>query len=382
MVDRFNAVAARRNVDFEAWFSARTESDRSWIVDESRWEFRHRYLRALDRGTSALALPTPLLSGRRPDVFVSLYAGADFLAGSALARKRGARSAFFVEVTYDAWVRRRWWKETLKSHAFGRVDGILTPGVDGASVARRYGARPERIHIVPHVIDFAQFAWAGQLSQTDRAEIRDALGVCGVVFAYVGRLWTGKGLTYLLDAFAELQRADVGNVSLLFVGDGRDEALLRARARENGLRNVAFCGFQHGDVLPRLYGASDVFVFPTLGDPFGMAILEAMACELPVIATTACGEIDERVVDGENGFLVPPADKDRLLEKMTRLAGDAELRRRMGRASRERVDGHAPDLWADAFERAVEKILRMPPVRSTRAHASSSSNADEMAGVR
>lgn len=63
-MDRFEAVAARRNIEFAALFSARTESDRSSIVDESRWHFPHRDLPAVDRGTPALALPTPLLSSQ------------------------------------------------------------------------------------------------------------------------------------------------------------------------------------------------------------------------------------------------------------------------------------------------------------------------------
>jgi glycosyltransferase involved in cell wall biosynthesis len=152
-------------------------------------------------------------------------------------------------------------------------------------------------------------------------------------------------------------------VSLLLVGDGLDEGFLRGRVRANGLQNVVFCGFQHDDVLPRYYAASDVFVFPTLGDPFGMVVLEAMACGLPVIATTASGEIGERVVDGVNGFLVPPASSDQLVDRMELLAREHELRRRMGRASLEKVAGQSPQQWAESFEQAIASIVAMPPAR-------------------
>jgi glycosyltransferase involved in cell wall biosynthesis len=366
MVERFDALATRRNLDFEAWFSARTESDRSWKVDESQWRFSYRYLPSVELRASALALPSPLLRGRAPDVLVSLYAGADFVAGSTLARHRGARIAFWVEVTYDAWVKRRRWKEAVKSRILPSADGILTAGDDGHSFARRYGVSDDRIHHVPHVVDFERLARGARLAEGERDRLRAELGVRGVTFVYVGRLWAGKGLTYLLEAFGELQARDVGEVSLLLVGDGSDEDELRARARALGLRNAVFYGFQREEALPRLYAASDVFVFPTLGDPFGMVVLEAMACGLPVISTTAAGEISERVVEGVNGFLVAPASSGQLLERMTVLARDEALREAMGSASVRKVAGQSPDAWAEAFERALDKILAMPRTSDSR----------------
>jgi glycosyltransferase involved in cell wall biosynthesis len=366
MVERFDVLARRGKLDFEAWFSARTESDRSWKVDEARWQFRYRYLPSVELGASALAFPAPLLRGRAPDVLVSLYAGADFLAGSTLARRRGARIAFWVEVTYDAWVKRRRWKEAVKSRILPRADGILTAGDDGRSFARRYGVYDDRIHHVPHVVDFERLARAARLAEGERDRLRAELGVRGITFIYVGRLWAGKGLTYLLEAFSGLQAREVGEVSLLLVGDGLDEDELRDRARALRLRNVVFCGFQGDDVLPRLYAASDVFVFPTLGDPFGMVVLEAMACGLPVIATAAAGEISDRVVEGVNGFVVAPASSDQLLERMTVLARGEDLREAMGAASVRKVAGQSPDAWAEAFEQAVGKILAMPRTSDSR----------------
>jgi glycosyltransferase involved in cell wall biosynthesis len=371
MVDRFNAVAARRNVAFEAWFSSRTESDRSWKVDESTWLFPHRYLPTIGRGGALTAVPTPLLREPAPDIFVSLYAGTGYLAGSALARRRGSRTAFWVEPTFDALVRRRRWKEALKSRVFPNADGILTTGQDGRAFARRYGAVDERIHHVPHVIDFEPLSRAARSSHDRRDEVRAELALRGVTYLYVGRLWEKKGLTYLLDAFGELQRRSDGEVSLLLVGDGLDEGHLRSRVRANGLQNVVFCGFQHEDVLPRYYAASDVFVFPTLGDTFGMVVLEAMACGLPVIATTASGEIAERVVDDVNGFLVAPASSDQLLERMELLGREDELRLRMGRASVEKAAGQSPQQWAELFEQAIANIVAMPPARHSKAASSS-----------
>jgi glycosyltransferase involved in cell wall biosynthesis len=363
MVERFNAVARRRNLDFEAWFSARTEAGRSWRVDEGSWEFPHTYLPSVDRGTYPLALPTPLLRRRLPDVLVSLYAAPSFLLGSALAAARGARAVFWSEVTFDSWIRRRRWKERAKSALFPRVDAIFTAGNDGREFARRYGAHPGRIFVVPHVVDYAHYARGSALTHEERERVRAELGLRGVTFVYVGRLWVGKGLEHLVRAFASLQRTHPGDVSLLLVGDGVDEELVRTHCRASHLENVVFAGFHDSESLPRLYAAADIFVFPTLGDPFGMVVLEAMACGLPVIATTASGEIHDRVVDGLNGFIVPPADADALSDRMQVLAQDPERRRAMAEASRLRVEGQSPDHWAEAFESAISRTLDLPKWR-------------------
>lgn len=363
MVERFNAIARREHLRFEAWFSTRTIHGRSWRVDETNWEFLYRYLPSIGRGPYPLAIPTPLLRGDAPDVFVSLYAAPAFVLGWALARQKGARTALWVEATNDTSVTRRPWKEALKRQIFPRADGILTTGMDGASFARGYRARSERIHHIPHVIDFNRYATQSRISPAQRNRLRNQLGLRGVIFLYVGRLLRGKGLTYLLEAFGLLQRSGVGETSLLLVGDGADEALLRERCREASTDNVVFAGFRDADALPELYGLADVFVFPTLGDTFGLVVDEAMACGLPVISTSAAGEIGDRIEEGVNGFIVPPADVDQLLDRMRLLLQDAVLRRHMGDKSVAKVCDQTPNLWAEEFEKAVERILSMPRVR-------------------
>jgi glycosyltransferase involved in cell wall biosynthesis len=361
MVERFTALAERGNLNLEVWFSARTESDRSWAVVEESWRFPYRYLPAMP-GRPASTVPLPALRAR-PDVLVSLYASPSFMLGSTVARLRGIRTAYWVEVTFDAWITRRRWKERLKSGLLPCADGILTAGRDGAAFAMRYGASPERIFTVPHVIDFDRYATGSARARASREAVRAQLGLRGVTFAYVGRLWSGKGLDQLLDAFAGLEREDTHDVSLLLVGDGTDEARLRKRCADDGFEDVVFAGSHDGDALPPLYAAADAFVFPTLGDPFGMVVLEAMACGLPVISTSAAGEIADRIDEGVNGFVVPPADAEALRERMGLLARDPSLRSRMGDAARATVAGQSPAVWAEAFEEAVDKLLSLPRIR-------------------
>jgi glycosyltransferase involved in cell wall biosynthesis len=213
------------------------------------------------------------------------------------------------------------------------------------------------------VIDFGHYSRRLERLSQSRAQTRDELGVRGVTFVYVGRLAAGKGLEYLIDAFAAVQRTSSTEASLLIIGDGDQEAELRARCASERLENVVFAGFQEDDALLALYAASDVFVFPTLGDTFGMVVVEAMASGLPVISTSAAGEINDRIDEGVNGFIVAPADADALGERMQRLALDESLRKRMGTAARSKVANQSPAVRAEAFEEADTKVVTLPSTR-------------------
>lgn len=357
MVDRFNAVADRRSFDFEAWFNDRSEATRSWEVDENSWRFRYRYIPSSRLFGRIQHWPLLILRGQ-PDILVSLYAEPSFLFGLLVAKLRGVKTGIWVEVTFDRWVRRTKFKEILKKWIFPRMHAIITVSKDGKKFAERYGADEERIYFAPHVIDVAHFKAGSQLSAFERRSLRQELSLAGTVFIYVGRFWWGKGLNYLLDAVERVQREISEEISLLLVGDGPEENNLKRASLERDIRNVVFTGFKQQAELPRYFAIADVFVFPTLGDPYGLVVDEAMACSLPVISTTGAGEIKDRVEEGVNGYLVPPQDSDALARRMRELASNAALRSQMGKASAEKIQGHTPEKWAQDFELIVHALLK------------------------
>ncbi len=360
VVDRFNALARRGNVELDAWFSYRTESDRSWSVEEGTWDFAYRYLPSARAGGRVVPFPAPLLGRSPPELLISLYGWPWFVAGFALARARCVRIAFECEVTSDRWVVRRVWKERAKHVLFPRLDAVVTMGAEGEAYAERYGARRERMVRVPHSIGAVHFAHRDR-AESRREAVRSQLGLQGTTFVYAGRLWWGKGLDTLLDSYRSLVRGATGETSLLIVGDGEQEAHLRERSRAEELPNVVFAGFRQQEELPELLAAADAFVFPTLGDPYGLVVEEAMAASLPVIASRAAGEIGARIEDGVTGYVVPPREPGPLAARMRALHEDEALRRRLGSAAALAVAGRTPERWAERFEEAVEQIMALPP---------------------
>jgi glycosyltransferase involved in cell wall biosynthesis len=194
------------------------------------------------------------------------------------------------------------------------------------------------------------------------AALRRALGLKDrdrVVLA-VGRLSREKGQAHLIRAAARWRR----DARLVIVGEGPDRPVLERLARKVGVgRSVIFAGAT-SDVAP-FYALADVFALPSLSEGSPNALLEAMACGLPIVAT-AVGGVPEIAGHGRDALLGPPRDTAFLARDVDRLLGDPELAARLGAAARRTVSSrHTPELRAMTLSRLYAALV--PPRLLTRA---------------
>ena len=152
----------------------------------------------------------------------------------------------------------------------------------------------------------------------------------------VARLHKYKGLEYLIKAFARVVQERKGVVKLYILGKGPEEWALKRMAMNLGVDDdVIFISKSIPNTeMPRVYTECDIYVQPSVIEPFGIAVLEAMACGKPVIGTRIGGMLDT-IVDGKTGFLVPPADASALSKAILKLVEDRTLLKEMGENARE-----------------------------------------------
>ncbi len=183
--------------------------------------------------------------------------------------------------------------------------------------------------------------------------LREELGLkeTDLVIGAVGRLETAKGLEYLIKAFARVHGELAGHAGypgrtgrtghdeatlakLVIVGTGSLENSLKSLAAESGIeKQVIFTGYRtDAEWIMALF---DIFVLPSVEEPFGLVCIEAMAEAKPVIASKV-GGVPEIVVHGDTGYLTLPGDVEGLAEKILELSNDMERCREMGRRGRER----------------------------------------------
>ncbi len=154
---------------------------------------------------------------------------------------------------------------------------------------------------------------------------------------FCGRLLALKGLGTLMEAFAKVHKENP-NTHLTLVGGG-DIELWKGIALGHGLPESAlnFTGQVSYEQMPSIMAKSDIFVLPSMNESMPLALLEAMACGRPCVASNV-GGIPEIINNGETGYLVKPRDSNTLAEKLGILSKDSELRRNLGSKARQHVE--------------------------------------------
>lgn len=267
------------------------------------------------------------LANLRPDVLhmdEEPYNLATWLALRA-AGQIGARATFF---TWQNLYRRYPPPFAAMEKAnYARAPIAIAGNQDAEEVLRRKGYRGE-IAVIPQFgVDPEVFAPSGARPPSSQA---------GLCIGYAGGLVSEKGVDLLLRACAALDPCP----HVLLAGDGEERASLAALARELGIgERVKFLGRQASSDMAAFYNSLDVLVLPSRTLPnwkeqFGRVLIEAMACQVPVVGSDS-GEIPNVVGDG--GLIFAEGDVQALHSCLQRLGQDTGERRRLGEQGRQRV---------------------------------------------
>ncbi|HIH50346.1 TPA: glycosyltransferase family 4 protein [Candidatus Micrarchaeota archaeon] len=237
----------------------------------------------------------------------------------------------------------------------GAVDVITAVSTNTAktTIPRRY---MKKAHVIFNGVDFKRF----RKMRKDSAEVESvvrSLGFRGTTIVTNGRLVPQKGQIYLLDAFAELVNSGMDELNLLVIGRGALSRHLYRSAKKMGVaKKFRIVSGIEDAMLPCYYNACDIFAFPSLYEPAGLAVCEAMSCELPVVASNV-GGIPEIV--GDCGIYSKPKDYESIRDGLGYIIGNDRAVRHMVRMGRERmVRRHNWDRIAKQYENLFSGVVR------------------------
>lgn len=287
----------------------------------------------------------------RPDVVIS-RAVSGLYVGHALSLRRGVPHVYNDHQPVGVELSRR--RRLMIGMLAKRLRAVIVVSEDQTREWLELGCRRERVLVIANGVPIAPVLGSG-------AEVRKELGIPpeAVVALLAARMRPVKRVPDFVRV-VQNAREVTPDLFAVIAGDGADRPLVeRLAAGDPAIRVLG-----HRDDIPRLLAAADMFVLSSDYEALPMAILEAMAAGLPVLAT-ASGALRTAVGDGESGLLVAPGDLEGLRDGLVRLAGDPELRRALGttgqRRCRESFDAEG---MIDSYLSALQDIVS--PARRSR----------------
>ena len=184
-----------------------------------------------------------------------------------------------------------------------------------------YGIDPEKVTVIYPGMDHLLFNRANAENQSRQNQVLRRYGIDGKFLLYVGDSEWRKNLRRVLEALAKIDT----EIRLVLVGKrARTDAVLQCWIRELGLEGrVMTPGFVPDEDLPPLYGAAELFLFPSLYEGFGLPVVEAMACGCPVI-TSNVSSMPE--IAGDAALLVDPADSGQIYESINKVLNEDDVK--------------------------------------------------------
>lgn len=280
--------------------------------------------------------------------FIAAYAACQMLPGQRPALIHGRRSLSFYAVHHPL-------AQRFERMALNSADRLVGNSTAVARELIAESGRPDRVAVIHNGIPLRG---AVQKDERDRARRLFAIGENELVLSMVANFFPYKGHIDLIEALA-LALPQIGRpVRVLLAGRDagvRDE--LQRRIDRLGLaEQIDFIGEWPGSREP--FAAADIGLLVSHTEGFSNSLIEGMASGLPMIATAVGGNLDA-IDDGNTGILVPVSSPARLAEVIVRLASDAKLRRRIGKAALEKAESaFSLKACVDAYEKLWRELAK------------------------
>ena len=219
--------------------------------------------------------------------------------------------------------------QVLRRVALRICNGILAVSEATKTLTKQCGASEGRISVVYNSVNESIFRHRPKKYARELLALEED----AKIILFVGNLIPRKGVEYLIKALPICTSKTQNRIKLIIVGDGYQKEHLQNITRKLVLENIVeFAGRLPMDKLALYYNAANVFILPSLHEGHAVALLEAMASGLPVIATDVEGN-SESISNGENGYLVSPRNTDVLAECLINILKNEVLRQRLGEMS-------------------------------------------------
>ena len=220
--------------------------------------------------------------------------------------------------------------------------GWLVIGSANKDYYLAHGMKEETIFPMPYTVDNQYFREQAEAASTNQDALRAELNLepGRPIILYASKFMERKRPRDLVESVARLAKNPKNRQPyLLMIGDGEQRTAIEQQVKELGIEEaVRFTGFRNQSELPSFYSLCDVFVLPSLLEPWGLVVNEVMTAGRAVIASDQVGAVFDLIRDGENGHIFPAGDVDALTTSLSNIVSDSALSEKMGQRSLEIIE--------------------------------------------
>ena len=254
---------------------------------------------------------------------------------------------------------RRTYKEIIKKTFLRFCDYVFCYGTKSKEYVVKLGMSPERVIIRYQATNNQAIESVYNTYKGKRDYLISKNGFKKYNFIYVGRLNKKKNIESLIKAF-KLLKDNLENSKdwgLILVGEGDRKEYLANLITELSVPEVFFIGGKSWKEVPIYYALSDVFILPSISEPWGLVVNEAMVCGLPVIVSDRAGSAYDLVKEGRNGFTFNPFNEKELFRKMAYFVKNPDKIKMMGEYSKRIIEKYTPENAAYQMFKGIYKSL-------------------------
>ncbi len=361
----FERLANTPGWDFHVLTNAASEFDLSWDVDTQDLQVHQSKTWSIKRTVHStdpvpfdqvitLHLPRSLwsdLKKLKPDVVISHELGPRTMLASAYCKRHGIPLVIWAYQSKISASQTNRLKNTIRRVLLKQASMVVGMGTQARDVLNALGVEDERIVDAPNSADCDTLSQRLNDIETHRQaeQVREAYGEGRKLACVFGRLVPLKGTSAILEHWRGLPSEVKAQWRLVFVGDGPLSPLI-SEQNDPGIVHV---GTVAPEQMAAWYKATDLHLFPTLGDVWGLVVNEAMQCGVPTLCSRHAGCSDDLVADGVDGFIYDPTSEGATKQLERALTHPALIE--MGRRAQQAVRPYTLDRLADAFRTAVRK---------------------------
>jgi len=299
-----------------------------------------------------------------PDV-VAILGYHTLVSRAALAWCRcNKKGAILMVASQEVDKPRVFWKESIKKQIVPLYDAAIVGGNSNIQYIKKLGLPEDRIFTKYDVVDNNFWSEHSCLSLAEVNETKKRFQIADDFFLVVARLIPEKNLDFFLTVYADYVKASKHPWHLVIVGDGE----LRKDLEETSYNlqineKVHFLGSLISEDLVKIYSIASVLVLPSISEPWGLVVNEAMLSGIPALVSNRCGCSKELIIEGKTGFTFDPYDKEYLISLLEKCSGGEVDCMEMGINAKKHIQSYSPEAFADNLIKAAQCAIAYSETR-------------------